>query len=133
MGYDTRYSLTILSNDNKYKAKDIVLYMYKKQREKNWFYPFTYKLKDLLADYMFEPDIHSNDTTFKIETSDEYTWYDHEDEMKKLSRQFPGTLFELHGEGEENDDIWNKYFKDGKMQKCYAKMVIPPYDEALLE
>lgn len=51
---------------------------------------------------------------------DNYTWYNHEEEMKKLSVKFPNILFTLYGEGEEAGDIWYKYFKNGKMQACYV-------------
>lgn len=53
--------------------------------------------------------------------------------MRELSKLFPTALFKLHGEGEENGDIWDKYFKDGKMQECYVKMMIEDYDESKLK
>lgn len=52
--------------------------------------------------------------------------------MKNLSKKFPSVLFILEGEGEENDDIWKKYFKDGKVQECAAKITFDPYDETKL-
>lgn len=51
----------------------------------------------------------------KFDESDGLKWYDHEKEMKQLSKEFPDVLFKLHGEGEDKYDIWDKYFMGGKM------------------
>lgn len=64
---------------------------------------------------------------------DERKWYGHEEDMKRLSKKFPNTVFVLHGEGEENDDVWYKYFKNGKMQDCYVKSTFDEYDEEKLK
>lgn len=60
-------------------------------------------------------------------------WYDHEDDMKKFSKENPGVLFTLHGEGEESGDVWTKYFFNGKMQvEKQPKWVPPPFDKSKL-
>ena len=74
-------------------------------------------------DYLFDIDGDSYDS---------YKWYDHELDMKEVSKGFPGVLFTLKGEGEEAGDLWVKYFKDGKMQSCPAKIVFDSYDESKL-
>jgi len=74
-------------------------------------------------DYLFDIDGDSYDC---------YKWYDHETDMKEVSKEFPGVLFTLRGEGEESGDLWLKYFKDGKMQSCPAKIVFDSYDESKL-
>lgn len=56
-------------------------------------------------------------------------WYDCSDDMKELSKLFPETVFRLHGEGEQNDDLWYAYFKNGKGQECRADVIYPDYDE----
>ncbi len=48
--------------------------------------------------------------------------------MIAMSLAFPHVLFKLHGEGEENDDIWDAYFLDGKSQKHKAKVMIDDVD-----
>lgn len=59
-------------------------------------------------------------------------WYEHEDDMRRLSSRFPDMLFTLSGTGEEYDDIWVKYFKAGRVQASYATIVLDPFDETKL-
>lgn len=64
---------------------------------------------------------------------DSFKWYNHEEDMIEVSRTFPDTLFELHGEGEEPGDLWRKYFKNGKIQRCPAQITYEEYDESKLQ
>jgi len=59
-------------------------------------------------------------------------WYDHEKDMRDMSKKFYGVLFTLHGEGEESGDIWNKYFLNGKCQVANARIVIDKFDLAMM-
>ena len=74
---------------------------------------------------------NSNEAQYALdesgETRDETKWYEHEDDMKILSRNHPETLFTLEGTGEETGDYWRKYFKNGKVQR--AKMSFSDYNE----
>ena len=56
-------------------------------------------------------------------------WYAHEEEMRQLSSRFPDILFTLSGKGEENEDIWVKYFKAGRMQVAHATITFDAFDE----
>ena len=60
-------------------------------------------------------------------------WFDHEEDMRAISKEFPDIHFELHGEGELNDDIWTQHFLGGKSQFCRAEIIIPPFDPKKLE
>lgn len=59
---------------------------------------------------------------------EECKWYDYDADMKKISREHPGVLFELTGDGEEQGDQWITYYKDGKSQHCKAQITFEPYD-----
>ena len=122
MGYYTSFELT--TKGNKYEVSDIAAYMKKNYMESDQFYPFEYDFDDLLLDKgVFD---------FKM-SSDECKWYEHDEEMLELSKQFPETVFCLYGEGEENGDIWYTYYKNGKKQYCPAKVVFDEYDESKLK
>lgn len=60
--------------------------------------------------------------------ANECKWYEHEDDMKKISRKHPGIVFALKGEGEESGDVWMKYFRDGKVQVCETIIAFDAFD-----
>lgn len=61
------------------------------------------------------------------------TWYGWENDMRFVSKEYPGTLFILSGKGETDDDLWKAYFRDGKMQLTEAIITYEPFDESKLE
>ena len=71
-----------------------------------------------------------NDDGYPI---DSVTWYNHEQDIKELSLLYPDCVFTLYGDGDDSEDMWYKYFKNGKMQACYANITYDEYDEKKLE
>lgn len=58
--------------------------------------------------------------------ADVQKWYEQEEDMYKLSLQFPDVRFRLHGSGDDQDDLWDEYWQNGSYQHCHVE--IPPYD-----
>lgn len=57
-------------------------------------------------------------------------WYDHEGDMKEISKGYPNIIITLRGYGEEQPDLWIKHFCNGQMQKSKAVITYPPVDSA---
>lgn len=60
-------------------------------------------------------------------------WYNHEQDLLKLSLMYPEDIIEVSGVGEESGDIWIKYFKNGKVQVCNAIISFDSFDEGKLQ
>lgn len=60
------------------------------------------------------------------------TWYHYRANMVQVSRHWPKVLFELHGDGEEKDDQWKEYFRQGKVQRIEPTITWPEFDETQL-
>lgn len=56
------------------------------------------------------------------DSNDGIKWYEHDNDMTKLSKKYPNHIFKLEGDGEENGDQWKKYYKNGECQVCNAKI-----------
>ena len=66
--------------------------------------------------------------------NDSMKWYDHEDDMCKLSAMFPDLYFTLEGDGEECDDFWRKLFHGGQCIGCVdGEIYYPEFDIAYWE
>ena len=65
---------------------------------------------------------------------DSLKWYEHEDDMCKLSAMFPDLYFTLEGDGEEFDDFWRKLFHNGQCIGCVdGEIYYPDFDIAYWE
>ena len=60
-------------------------------------------------------------------------WYEFEKDCRLVSEKFPDDVIKLEGVGEEQDDQWVAYFKNGKMQMCRAIITFEPFDENKLK
>ena len=45
----------------------------------------------------------------------ETKWYEHQADMKSFSKKYPKVTFKLSGTGEEQGDVWVKFFRNGKV------------------
>ena len=61
------------------------------------------------------------------ESADSCKWYEHESDVKILSKEIKDVLFTLSGEGETSGDLWRKYFLNGKMQTAKAVITFAPF------
>jgi hypothetical protein len=108
MGYYTQYKLRIL--DPKINS-----------------YP-----PDLIRKFLAESDEASMALEEDGSTNEECKWYDHEEDMIGLSKQYPNLVFELYGKGEDGEQ-WKKYFKDGKIQIAHGKITFDLYSPSQLQ
>lgn len=76
---------------------------------------------------------NNDDMSYALIDERECKWYMHDKDMLEMSKHFPNVIFKIHGEGEEIGDLWEKYYKNGKMQICEAKITYEPYDENKLK
>lgn len=60
-------------------------------------------------------------------------WYDIEEEMCLFSLKYPNIIFEFHCIGDEYDDIYKLYFKNGKYQYSKCHFNYDEYDENKLK
>ena len=63
---------------------------------------------------------------FNFISYDSMKWYECEDDMKKLSKEFPDMVFEISADGEESDDFWMEYFLNGDAYYCRGRVVFDP-------
>jgi hypothetical protein len=126
MGYATHYTLTF-SGSRQDQDKFVVFLEESKKKEKdrtkNDFHFANGENLEIPVSWLYD---------FWTGDADSCKWYGNEKDMKVVSKAFPDIVFKLQGEGEEPGDMWIKYFKNGKMQKCHAKIEYDPYDESKL-
>lgn len=89
MGYYTNYSMHVPRPDDELEAA---------------------QLMHDLGDHF--DDIYNDGKYVRANTHSK--WYDFEDDMRELSKQYPNLLFETDGAGEEPGDLWRCYVQNGK-------------------
>jgi hypothetical protein len=115
MGYRTYHSLTVYDNKLTYLDKE------------------TVEHEMLISKFVNKYDgLDEEESNFSIFEQEE-KWYDHEKNMKEYSLLYPDLIFKIHGDGEENEDFWDEYFKNGKCQFCPSYMFYDDYDESKLK
>jgi len=111
MGYYTNFDV---ETDGKVPLEDVI------------------KFIDENAGLLFSDDYDISSMFENGDSDDQWMWYDHEEVMKIISKKFPELLITLHGEGEENSDMWKEYYLGGKVQVAKAEITYPKFNEKLL-
>lgn len=105
MGYYTSHSLTVWTGSH--TVAEIAQAIY--DETYRTFHGIETPKEDMLEDTC-------TNTSFYLCSSDMVKWYDCESDMIEFSKRFPNALFEIAGSGEEQGDVWECRFKDGRMQ-----------------
>lgn len=131
MGYYTNYKFSIHSYGNKevlypgngtLQDKDVAYKILEMSKGTDRFYPLVQEIKDNGgADYFTGQD------GLYLEYGESVKWYEHDKDMRELSLEFPELTFKLHGNGEDADDVWNAYYRNGK--SCRYEPIMPDFDE----
>ena len=73
------------------------------------------------------------DAQYAINESDMAKRYDSDEQILEFSKRYPDCVFCLFREGEDDGDLSNTYFKNGKFQLCGAIIAYDDYDESKLQ
>ena len=123
MGYYTRFSIEIRTAITKAEAKEIArainhAFAPLVKSEENWIFS--------LDDYLCANVEDDEKATWDIMPYDELKWYDWEEDMKAIAKEYPEIEFRVEGSGEDRDDWWVALLKGDRYQ---IKYVEPPIDE----
>jgi hypothetical protein len=61
---------------------------------------------------------------YRASTGESSKWYESDDAMKQVSALCPGAVFTMRGEGEEQGDVWERVYADGKQTKRRRAVVV---------
>lgn len=67
--------------------------------------------------------------SWELESYDELKWYDWEEDMTVLAKQFDEVEFYIEGKGEDAEDWWIALFKGDKKQIRYCSPPIGYWEE----
>ena len=115
MGYYTTYRLSAIKDNALLDLKELE--------------PILDKLLEISH---YSPD----DISFGEAIFYDVKWYDHQIDMTTLSMLYPTLRFDLHGDGEEEDDEWEDTYINGRHHRRDAHWdtgSIDDFDPALLE
>ena len=99
MGYYTSYNLEVRNIPDEATAKKIIEAVEQKQLIRYVFDKCPKLSPDSLDKYALD-----------FYCYDEAKWYEYDEDMIEISKQFPECKFKLYGRGEELLDVWNKYY-----------------------
>jgi len=129
MGYYTNYRLEIKPEIS--KREDVITFIKFFYENEGYYFPFGFSFTKNQMDKFLFGDAKITLRSFGY--GDDTKWYEHEYDMKTLSSQLPDYVFTLRGFGEDHEDIWTKYFKNGKVQLAKTTITFDEFDESKLE
>lgn len=91
-------------------------------------YQTAYSLEMVPLDDDLLNQIAEEEKDFDYAINEPCKWYGHEEDMLRISKRHPDTVFHLYGEGEENTDIWIKDFWNGNMQVRVTEIKFSEFD-----
>lgn len=80
-------------------------------------------------DYIMDSIIEFGDLDLSYHLSDRCKWYDHDTDIINLSLKHKDKVFRLEGRGEDDDDIWVKFYKNGEFRMYQSQIVHKQYSE----
>ena len=88
-----------------------------------------------IPDELLEEYIDDGGSTIEdiYESSYSANWIEWEREMIDISKKYPKLEFTLDGNGDDVDDVWRAFFKNGKNYYWCVEAHRPEFDEDLLE
>lgn len=107
MGYYTNFDFQIRTQMTKERAEQIVK-----------------RLNDIIEPDFDVFEIYSNDKTsasdvWSTDPYDKMKWYNWEEDMTTLAKEFPDVEFRLEGNGEDRGDWWIAFFKGDGFAKLF--------------
>ena len=102
MSYDTSYDLTIAEGGPTHN--EVAAIVAELDTTKHHVSPESGVTELEAKTEFWSAMLHGEDVT---------SWYDHDDHMREISHRFPGTLFTLRGNGDDQDDVWCAYYLGG--------------------
>ena len=131
MGYNTEYSLVI---DNS-QVKDEIEKKKQSEIEEIQQSNISDELKMRLikdVEKTYNTDIVYVNDVIDLLNFDPFggqcKWYDHTEDMCKISEKYQNVIFSLYGNGDEDGDMWVKYFMNGKVQYEQAVITYADFD-----
>ncbi len=109
MGYYTSYNMDV--NNVKSKAEHDALY--DALRKKN------------IIGYAFYGGDWDKHNSSSFWCSECVKWYDHDEDMLEISKQFPEMTFKLIGTGDDDDDRWYTLYRNGEFETVKAVLTWP--------
>lgn len=105
MGYYTRFELDVNTGSHTVQEIALAIFNNKDYISVAFETPEEYLLTDA--------SIHE---TFHLDADDCVKWYHEIEDMLAFSKRFPSATFIVSGEGEEQGDVWEHEYNNGKMR-----------------